>query len=376
MPLDTSKPEAQVRLIPPTIGLLTCQVPPKWLNPDVKLEQCEDSDIDGRPCYVLRCLHSVDSNEFVDLWIDKENSTLWQMALPLNHLAPKVRESDEIENLRLVARFHEASFSDQKPDSFFALAERASATPVSRFVKIPEPLPAETIGNPAPPFQLLTQSGRELEKQHFEGKTTLLMWIGGGNNVEEIHDLNKVSQKWPSGRHHFGVVYSEPHRASYATDVHAMNLALNEVARETKIPFYYDSEMVASTQFGLRSFPGLIILDSKGKVQYAKPISGEWQKDTIAAIERIDKGENVAEEMLVEYRKFLDDYHAQLQRVQYRSGSTKEDILAKSQLNTRGRISVQKIWENTQLQRAGNLLTSTADNRVSDLGPRRLENDC
>lgn len=366
MPLDTNKAKEETHLIPPTIGLLTGLMEPNWLRPDVRLERFEDSDVDGRPCFVLRCYPSENDEGYVDLWIDKENSTIWQAAFPSDCLDAKVRSSPEITNLRIVARFHEASFEKLIPAEAFALKPRTDATPVRKFVKIPDSLPSELIGDGVPEFSLLTQSGKILESEDFKGKTTTLLWISGNAKLETIYELDQLVKDIPGERQNYGVVYSEPNRASYESDVHSMNMALHEVARNTTMPFYYDKDLATSLQFRVKSIPCLVIFDKNLRVQFARNIEGEWLKDTRAAIERINEGEDIAEEMLSEYKQFLEAYHGQLLAAGVSSAadaaSRSREIDSPFDINSNGRLISNRTWTNSQFKLPGNICVAKLGN--------------
>ena len=340
---------------------------PNWLRPETRLERFEDSEIDGRPCFVVRCWSSSDEDNQVDLWIDKENSIVWQAAFPSTCLAEKVRRSPEITELRIIARFHEASFEKKLTAENFALKSRTDATPVSKFVKIPEALPSELIGFQAPEFSLLTQSGKELRTEHFRDKTTTLMWIADNVDLDTIYEFDKLAKSLPGERQNYGVVYSEPHRASYDTDIHAMNMALNEVARNTQMPFYYDQDLATSMLFRLKSIPCLVVLDKNSKVQFACTIQGEWLNDIKVAIERITAGEDIANEMLDDYEQFLDAYHQQLLAFK---ATDEIGSLARGQddadsvLNPTGRLSATRTWTNSQFRLPGNICISATPESV------------
>ncbi len=298
MPLDEDKTPAQPQLIPPTIGLLTGLLEPAWLRPDVLLERYDDSEIDGRACFVLRCWQSAAEKDFVDLWIDKENSTIWQAALPLDCLAAKVQTSPEIENLRLVARFHEATFDQPLDETRFVLEPRPESTPVSQFVKIPEPLNSELIGMKSPDFELQTQSGKKLVRADFAGRPTALLWIGGDPH-DVITKLDQLKSSLPSEFANFGVVYSDRDLADPNVKGNAMNMQLNEIARNTSVPFYFDRELTLSMQLAIKMLPCVVVLDKDSVIQFAMALDDDqWPISVKAALERVNQGEDVGSEML------------------------------------------------------------------------------
>jgi hypothetical protein len=358
MPLDEEQSPDRPQLVPPTIGLLTGLMEPAWLRPDVRLERYEDSEIDGRACFVLRCWQSTAQNDFVDLWIDKDNDTIWQAALPLDCLAAKVQTSPEIENLRLVARFHEASFDQAIEVSRFTLKPHPEATPVSQFVKIPEPLHSELIGMKSPEFELRMQSGKQLSRADFVGRPTALLWIGG-DPADVINKLDQVKSAFPADAANFGVVYSDRDLADPEVNGNVMNMQLNEIARNTSVPFYFDKELTASMQLAIKSLPCLVLLDKDSTIQFAIGMDDPaWPTAVKAAIERVNEGDDVGSEMLSEYQQFLEAYHQKLLAVSAADliDNHRETEQAVGNVNASRRLNANRTWTNSQFKSAGNIL--------------------
>lgn len=361
MPLDESRKTEDPELVPPTIGLLTSMVSPKWLKPDVHLERFEDSDIDGRECFVVRCFQSREPDDHVDLWIDKENSIVLQAALPTSCLDPKVRRSPEIVDLRMVARFHEASFQPKYSPDQFALQARPEATPVSSFVKVPEPLISEMIGMKAPAFDLKTQSGKLIKSTQLKGRPTALMWIAG--DIEDpINQLDYLKRSLPENFATIAAVYSDSELANKESGSLAMTMQLNDVARKTKVNFFYDQEMKTSTALGVQAVPSVLVLDQNMKVQFTTSLAEGWENKTKAALERVAQGEDVASDMLADYQDFLEAYHQQLiakstaKLLDVRNADSR--VFLTSDANATGRISSRKAWSNTQFKQPGNIVVS------------------
>ena len=311
MPLDEVNERRTPPLVPPTIGLLTGQLEAGWMRSDVRLERYEDSEIDGRPCFVLRCWQSSDAEDYVDLWVDKDNSTIWQAGLPTDCLAEEVRTSPEIENLRLVARFHEATFAALPDKTRFAVKSRPNATKVTRFVKLPEPLNSELIGLDAPEFQLEAVTGERVTRAELSGKSTALLWIGS-NPTQAIESFDQLHRSL-SQIANFGVVYSNRDLATDTGNSTELNPQLRAISDTTSVPFYFDRGLQTSMKMQLKSIPGIIVIDADSKVQFALAVQGDqWPGAVEAALQRIDQGDQVGSEMLAEYQRFLDEYHKQL----------------------------------------------------------------
>lgn len=365
LPLDETDMISAPKLIPIPISLLTNQARCGWLQSPSVVERLPDQTYDGKSCYVVRCLSD---GTTADAWIDQQTKTLVKISLPLKLLAGEVVTTPEITNVVLMAEFHEAVLDGPVADESFAIKPRPDATPVLKYVALPDPFPSELIGEPAPEFNLVdnnapTKEFRSIGRLHFDGKVTALLWLAGRPSYAAIRKLDRLAAKLPDDKFHLAAVYSD----SELKEPGAGNLKLvDELAAataNTSLPVYYDMSLRASTALQIKSIPSIIVLDGDSKVQYAQTIADDtWLDDVKAAINRVAAGDNVAGEMLDEYRRFLDSYHQQLLTVSAveligtpETATTAQVSHGQGKGRLKMRLRPEQAWTNATFKRSGNV---------------------
>ena len=363
LPLDETDMVSAPKLIPPPISLLTNQVRNGWLQNPSQVERLPDQSIDEKPCYVVRCLSQ---GMTADVWIDVESNTLMQMSLPLKLLVGEVITSPEIADVVLMARFHEAKLDHEIAASEFALKPRGDATPVRKFVSLPESFPSDLIGQAAPKFSLIAKTGKPTRRLDFDGKITTLLWLAGRPSYSAIGKLDDLAASFPTNKYHFGSVYSDAELKSPGTGSIEVIDVLAKSIDVTNSSAYYDSQLTASTALRVQVVPSVIVMDGDSKIQFAQSLSNKnWLDNVKAAVERVAQGEDVAAEMQADYQRYLDSYRQQLLTV---SAADLIDVPAKESgalvLNNSpppsvqqgvGRVKPIKRWVNHEFKQAGNL---------------------
>ncbi|MFK7768599.1 MAG: TlpA family protein disulfide reductase [Mariniblastus sp.] len=353
LPLDESNLATSPKLIPPPVSLLTNQAPNNWLQNPQQFERLADRKIGDQDCYVIR---SLADGMTTDCWIDKQTHLLVQMSLPLKLLAGEVITSPEITEVVLLARFHEAAVDIPIDDKAFAVNPRQDATPVRKFVSLPESFPSELIGETAPDFELRSINGKIRNRLSFDGQITAFLWIAGRPSYSALGKLDKLSEllknKLPNEKIQLAGVYSD-------NDLKSLDefQPLDELAakiQSVNIPTYYDQGLAASTGMLVKQIPSVIVLDGDSRIQFAKSLSDKnWVNDVAAAIERVSKGEDVALEMQNEYRRYLESYHQQLLTVS--AADVAPRTKATSVGNRKMRLNPMQSWANSEFKKAGNI---------------------
>lgn len=376
LPLDETQKAQPPKLIPPPIRLLTGRSGCGWVQQPQRTERLGDVEIDGRRCYVVRSLYGEST---ADIWIDQQSYLLTQISMPLKIMDRKVLTSGDIEDVEMLVRFHQASVNAPVDPSALQVKLHNEATPVRKFISIPDALPSEMIGEVAPKFELFRVDGTPVNRLVFDGKTTALLWMGGENSYQAAERLAKMSL--PADKYHVGVVYSDMDLADPNSGSLKPNDRLELVMKSINLPFYCDPGMAAGSKLMIKAVPAFVVLDGDGKVQYAIALSGDdWQKDLVAALQRIDRGDEVAAEMHIEYRRQLDDYHQQLAAVDAMrlldpadrpSGSQQSDQIAGrntgSQLTANpantssGELVAREEWTCAEFQQAGNMIVDRSN---------------
>lgn len=355
LPLDESNTEDLPKLIPAPVSLLTGQMRSGWLQNPTRVERLPDATIDDIPCHVVRCL----SNEMTaDVWIARSSGLLIQMSLPLKLLAGEVITTpDEITDVVLLARYHDAEIDAPIADAKFTIPDRPDASPVKKFVPLPETFPSEMIGHQSPEFQVLTPNGEPRTKLHFDERVTALMWIAGEPSWSAVEQLGEIAKQLPTESFHLATVYGDLDLAQPGSGVLKPHESLSKIATAAGVPVYHDPNLTASQALGMKVIPAVIVFDGNSKVHFARPLSDEsWQTDLQAAMRRIAAGDDVAGEMQAEYQRFVASYHQQLETVNAEElvatpGTGLPGLPKKS-----GRIHPVKSWTNTTFKNAGNLI--------------------
>ncbi len=379
LPLDETDKSQSPVLIPPPISLLTQQFSFGWVQAPQAAQRLEDAHLDQRPCYVIR---SQFNDMTADLWIDQETKLVAQVSMPLKIMDRQVLTSGEIRDVSLVLKFHEASVNgaDSNPnpstDELFSVALKPKATPVRRFVSIPDPFPSTRIGQQAPKFELLLPDGKTVNHLFFDGKTSVLLWLENAELESLSGKLRQVIDPSSQSDLRFGLVYSDSNLNDAASDSAVPRPELERLARSVQAPLYYDRQLQLADKFSFKAMPAALIIGPQSRVEYVKILTNEnWEQDLLNAIARVRRGEDVAKAMKDEYQKFVHDYHLQRAAVSAAQLIGVSDSVVSSESEEVGISGVGKVvqtpqtdrpsqwkskkgWTNSNLQRPGNILFS------------------
>ena len=313
LPLNEVDKSLREKLVPSPLSLLTGQLPCGWLQNPSGVERLPDETLGDHECFVIR---SLADGLGCDIWIDRSSGLLVQMSLPLKLLDPEVMAAPNITDLRVLARFENASINTAIDSETFQLKPRKNSTPVRSFVTLPQALPVESIGLVMDRFQLTQPNGKQVDHLHFDGKPTALLWLGGENSYSAINRLNRLTKRLPMDRFNFGIIYSDSELEGTPAQPHLVRPELTAATASTDIPLFYDPRLAASSELAVRDIPSVVLLDGDSRVQFAASVTGDtWDSELAAAMERVANGENLADDMLAEYQSFMTRYKSALGRV-------------------------------------------------------------
>lgn len=311
LPLDETKIADWPRLMPPPLTLLVPELSNQWIQGSEQSLRLADGDFDGRSCYVVR---SLSDDMTADIWIDRETLIIHQMSLPLKLLVGEVVTSPEIKEVQLLAKFHDASFDEPIATAKFAIEDRGDATPLGKFVALPEAIPSRIIGKAVPSFQLIGVPGGPVTSDQFRGKVTAVLWLAGLSSYSSVQDFDLLARDLSDKRFQFGVVYSDADLKELGSLEVVDELAA--VSDVKNVNFYFDAAMKASKLFQMNVVPSVVVFDETMQLQFAVPVeNANWERDLKAAMLRVADGENVADEMRLSYGRFIESYKKQLQAV-------------------------------------------------------------
>lgn len=365
LPLDESDKTRPPKLIPPPISLLTRQMPFGWINSPTAAKRLPDQTVEGKPCFLVR---SQFNEMTADIWIDQSSKLLRQISMPLKIMDRDVLTAGEIKDVELMMKFQgaqiDAPIQSAQP-SAFEVALKPKATPVRRFLSVPDPFPSERIGQMVPKFELLRPNGDRIDHLHFDGKIGVLAWIDGA-------DLDTLSKTLPSliAKHagddvEFGLVYSDADLKQPGSSSLEPNAEIATLARSLKVPMLFDRQLQTSTKFQLRVRPAVAVINADARLEFVGSLGKEkWDQELSVVIEKVQRGADVAGEMETAYQEFQANYQKQ------RIDASARNLLNPSEIKSVAIVDPQPtasnlagqpwkpviVWSNKQFTQPGNVV--------------------
>ncbi len=356
LPLDERRDPSLSKLTPPQFWLLNDATQLPWLKRPDRLKRLADVEVDGKRCYVIR---SIKDDETFDIWIEHDSNKVLQVAYPVTFLEKEVRSSDEIQDLCLVVRFHEAQINGHVDEAMFALQVRPNATTVKRFVKLPEPLPSELIGKPVRSARLNKSSGEVVSLSEFIPNPTALFWVAGPVTKETREQFLQVAEQLSPDQYNLSIVYSDGELADPSSGSFEPIGQIKQFAEEANVNVFYDQGLSASSQMRIKAIPAIVVLDENSRIQFARALSDKnWVPDVVAAMKRVKEGEDVATEMLAEYERYLEVYHEKLAAngaSHLRQIKTPIQNASSGGVTLQRKLKFEKVWVQNELQMPGNI---------------------
>ena len=340
---------------PPTIQLLTGEAPFPWLSRPERGIRLEDQTVEGIVCFHIQ---TKIGEEVCDFWIEQETGLLHQLLLPNTLLEPKVTNSNQIEDLKFVARFHDCKFNGTIDEGALVIAPPASASLVKEFVKLPEAFPSELIGRVPPKFVLNKPTGEPVTRNTFAKKTTALLWIAGFAMEDGIKKLDEIREQF-GDQINFGIVYSDAELKNPNGPKFEMTNQMKRLIQNLRVnvPFYCDKHLNTSSQLRIKAIPSVLVLDPNSKIQFARALSeSDWNDELTVALKRIQNGDDLAEEMIAEYGSFYSQYRAKL--LSLRADAPDGVVAQTASTFLSSRDKAETIWTADSTLRPGNMVAT------------------
>ena len=364
LPLDETDKSLANSLVSPILRLCSGSQTNDWLTANTPIQRSADQVIDGVTCYVVQL---TTDNGVYELFVNQQSGLIEQIILPVNYLDPQIRRADEIADVKLFARFHDAQLNPQLEADSFQVQRRAHAKIVRQFVSIPEPFPSEWIGRTLPELKFQNPDGTPFSTSGMRGKTTALFWFA--NDLESLKQLGQLCSASGNPKQLFYAVYSDAELATPgdgSTDpAPAVRAAVAESSPAMRL--LYDPQMSASIQLKLATVPAVLVVGPDLKLQFVQGIKEpDWAQRLTAAMQRIENGDDVATEMQVEYEKYRRQYDDQLAANDH--SDVFGDVAAGDRLSKKKRaaVSFQRKWEATDFVSGGNLISLQGNLYVLD----------
>ena len=354
IPLDETPAAPLKAMTPPTLGWLTGQLSWEWLQKPRLVERMKDSLVDGRPCYHLK-LHGEKLSS--EVWIDQDSQLVRQMTLPTELLDPAVRTAVELTEVEFFARMHKAERNVSLPPEEFAVQQPRDATPVQQFVALPEPFPCAAIGKPLPSLRLADTNGTFVDLTQ-EKRPLVLVWISGVLGQKELIELKEAMSRSGSDRVRWIAVFSDDQAETGSGVGRRLFAELRKWVAESGLAceWLYDAELQGSRALQLETLPAAIVVNAEHQVEYAVGLSTDrWTERLIGAVQRIERGEPVSNEMLADYQAYLTRYKKKLQLVSAQKLLGPAARRAEQNASDTSALSFKESTFSRELQRPGNL---------------------
>jgi len=216
--------------------------------------------------------------------------------------------------LRLSVQFDNATFDPNWPTPPFTTELPDTANPVTQFVPLPEPFPSEWIGKKLPDIALTDAKGT-IQRWSPPGKTAVIAWVDRqSDSLEMIRLLESSLKSSNSPGVEIQLCFADlpspnpqvPHQSELSQFVHEAS---------TSLPIAADIGLVEGAKLGVKFAPAAMVVDAAGRAQFLLTThKNDWRERLVAAIQRVQSGEDLAAEIRTEYNQFLDDYNRSYKR--------------------------------------------------------------
>ncbi|MCH2183166.1 MAG: hypothetical protein MK108_14295 [Mariniblastus sp.] len=353
LPLDETEKSLAACLVPPALRLCGGSQSNSWLTSDSSIERLADQMLDGIPCYVVQ-IASPQGN--YELYVNQQTGLIEQLNLPFHFLDQRVLSADEIEEIQLFARFHDAQLNAAAEPGAFEVKRREQAKVVSQFVTIPERFPSPWIGKKLPPLELQKTDGTNWSHSDLSGQTIALCWFA--NDTDTLKQFVQLAGETPKPGQSFFAIYSDGELNTPGDPSSGLSPEL-----QSRLPdsppgpqWLYDPQLSTTVQLKLSTVPAVMIIGPAGQLQYVQGMSEpDWPTQLQAAMRRIEQGEDVAAEMRREYENYRQQYDDQLAANDPGELFAGPGDEAAATEVAPPRVRFQKQWESGTLTSGGNL---------------------
>ncbi|MFM7739521.1 MAG: hypothetical protein ACKO9H_08970, partial [Planctomycetota bacterium] len=292
-----------------------------------------------------------------EVWIDQDSRLVRQMTLPTELLDTAVRTAVELTEVEFFARMHKAERNVSLPPEEFAVQQPRDATPVQQFVALPEPFPCAAIGKPLPSLRLADTNGTFVDLTQ-EKRPLVLVWISGVLGQKELVELKEAMSRSGSDRVRWIAVFSDDQAEAGSGVGRRLFAELRKWVAESGLAceWLYDAELQGSRALQLETLPAAIVVNAEHQVEYAVGLSTDrWTERLIGAVQRIERGEPVSNEMLADYQAYLTRYKKKLQLVSAQKLLGPAARRAEQNASDTSALSFKESAFSRELQRPGNL---------------------
>lgn len=258
--------------IPQPLVLLTSKTPMQsFVQGAAGKELIDDAELEGRKCYRVQINRRQQGNWV--FWIDKENYILRRLEYPTESLRDKIEASNDtastitdaqpkpVDNLTLVATYHNASFDKEIPPIAFQMEIPREAKLVSNFGS--QDAAVALVGSELPNFTFTLPSGDKATREQLAGKILVIdFWATSCYPcLVGLPLLNDVYQKYRSNPNVVFMAVSVDR-----TEIPDQSLQSQFESLKLEIPIVRDLDNMSTTVFRLSRLPTTFIVGPTGKV--------------------------------------------------------------------------------------------------------------
>jgi hypothetical protein len=320
---------------------------------DVACQRLADKEHGGRQCFRVEVPSP--GGAFV-FWIDQQIFILRRLDYPAAALVPDLASDPSVSQLELFADFRDAVINVPLDPQQFVLESPPNVKQMKAFTRPPPPLPSDLFGQQPAEFYFTRLDGSKLSERDLAGKVAVLVWYHDNPACEAtLQQVSAAAQRLPKDD---AVAFY-----AVATDPTAVtNDALKRRLAEWKVelPIVRDLEAFGDKAFHIELQPTITVLDKRGCVQiFQSGGSPELADQLLGILERLKRGDDLAAEIVAEYRRERERYEQLLSR----GGPEPDELLELPEAVIRRKSEPRKFqikprWE-AEVEAAGNLVAAT-----------------
>ena len=358
LPLAVPQSAAQMFAMPPALAMLSDQASSPWLGSNARLLRKPDQKLDNANCYVLDSTPRQSAKDTATLWIDQSTLLVRQIKFPNTLVVSKVLASPDHTDVELVASFPNQKINAQLPPQQFAVKRYKNAQPVKQFVRLPDSLVSDLIGKSASVARFIDRNGDRVGASDFKTSVNTIVWLGDQRNLRLVDQLAQFKKDSPESFGFHAVFSGE--LADLRTEVPKPVPALRQKER-LGIPLLFDDGSAIQT-LQLKSMPAMLVLGPNGRVQFSQNMADpNWPQSLKSVLQRLASGEDIAKEMLSDYRNHYQEYGDELERYSantYFASSVKPAVakIDRGRRDTSVKLMPNKRWEQRDFALPGNIM--------------------
>ncbi len=358
LPLAAPQSAAEMFAMPPALAMLSDQVTSPWLDNGTQLQRRPDQKLENVNCYVLDSTPRQSARDTATLWIDQSTLLVRQIKFPNTLVVSKILASPDVTDIELVASFPNQKLNAALPPQQFTVTRYKNAQPVKKFIRLPDSLVSDSIGKSASIARFFNRDGDRVNAGDFKANVNTIVWLGDQRNLGLVDQLAEFKKAYPQS-FGFHAVFSGD-LADLRTGVPTPVPSLRQKER-LGIPLLFDDGS-ALQALQLKSMPAMLVLGPNGRVQFSQNLSDpDWPQRLKSVLQRLSGGEDIAKEMLNDYRDHYQEYGDELERYSANSyfGSVAKPVAAKidrGERDTSIKLMPNKKWEQRDFALPGNIM--------------------